>query len=123
MVLVGDGAFQMTGTEMATAVRYGQAPIVLILNNHGYSTEREIPEGAFNNIHEWRYEKVCELIGDETGVRIRTHGEFVESLNRALRDPSTLYVLNILLDPADRSVGMRRLVERLAMRLAARRES
>jgi indolepyruvate decarboxylase len=123
LVLVGDGAFQMTGTELATAVRYGQTPIVLILNNHGYSTEREILEGAFNNIHEWRYEKVCELIGGGTGLCIRTYGEFVESLNRALRDPSMLYVFNIPLDPADRSAGMKRLAGRLAKRLTAQRES
>ena len=122
LVLVGDGAFQMTGTELATAVRHGQAPIVLILNNHGYSTEREILEGSFNDIHEWRYEKICGLIGGGTGLCIRTHGEFVESLNRALRDPSSLYVFNILLDPADRSDGMRRLAGRLAKRLAAQRK-
>jgi indolepyruvate decarboxylase len=113
----------MTGTELATAVRYGQAPIVLILNNHGYSTEREILEGSFNDIHEWRYEKVCELIGGGTGLCIRTYGEFVESLNRAMDDPLTLYVFNILLDPADRSAGMKRLAGRLAKRLTAQRES
>lgn len=123
LVLVGDGAFQMTGTELATAVRYGQTPIVLILNNRGYSTEREILEGTFNDIHEWRYERVCELIGGGTGWCIRTHGEFVESLDRALRDPSTLYVFNILLDPTDRSAGMKRLAGRLAKRLTAQRES
>lgn len=123
LVLVGDGAFQMTGTELATAVRYGQTPIVLILNNRGYSTEREILEGTFNDIHEWRYERVCELIGGGTGWCIRTHGEFVESLDRALRDPSTLYVFNILLDPTDRSAGMKRLAGRLAERLTAQRES
>lgn len=123
LVLVGDGAFQMTGTELATAVRYGQTPIVLILNNRGYSTEREILEGTFNDIHEWRYERVCELIGGGTGWCIRTHGEFVESLDRALRDRSTLYVFNILLDPTDRSAGMKRLAGRLAKRLTAQRES
>ena len=42
IVLVGVGAFQMTGSELSTAVRYKQAPVVIVLNNHGYSTEREI---------------------------------------------------------------------------------
>ncbi|MDQ3440008.1 MAG: thiamine pyrophosphate-binding protein, partial [Planctomycetota bacterium] len=36
VVLVGDGAFQMTGTELSTATRLGLKPIVLILNNEGY---------------------------------------------------------------------------------------
>jgi TPP-dependent 2-oxoacid decarboxylase len=35
----------MTGSELSAAVRYGQAPIVVVLNNRGYSTEREILEG------------------------------------------------------------------------------
>jgi TPP-dependent 2-oxoacid decarboxylase len=60
IVLVGDGAFQMTGTELSTRVRHGQVPVVIVLNNRGYSTEREILEGPFNDIHEWRYERVCE---------------------------------------------------------------
>ena len=53
VVLVGDGAFQMTGTELSTCVRYGQTPIIIILNNRGYSTEREILDGPFNDVHEW----------------------------------------------------------------------
>ena len=35
-VIVGDGAFQMTGTELATHVNLGLRPIVLLLNNGGY---------------------------------------------------------------------------------------
>lgn len=57
----------MTGTELATCIRYGQSSIIIILNNHGYSTEREILEGhlrAIYGIHEWRYERICELMGE-----------------------------------------------------------
>ena len=35
-MIVGDGAFQMTGTELATHVDLGLRPIVLLLNNGGY---------------------------------------------------------------------------------------
>src|SRR6185436_9793790 len=52
-VLVGDGAFQMTGTELSTAVRLGLKPIILVLNNDGYGTMRRIQEGAFNTITPW----------------------------------------------------------------------
>ncbi len=118
IVLVGDGAFQMTGSELSTCVRYGQTPVVIILNNHGYSTEREILEGPFNDIHEWRYENICDLIGGGVSRRIATYGEFVDALTMALADPNRLYVLNVLLDPADRSPAMTRLAKRLAKRLA-----
>ncbi len=117
IVLVGDGAFQMTGTELATAVRHGQAPIVIVLNNHGYSTEREILEGTFNDIHEWHYERICDLVGGGIGHRVHTHGELVRALSAACADLTHMHVLNVLLDPADRSPGMRRLAGRLAKRL------
>jgi TPP-dependent 2-oxoacid decarboxylase len=109
LVLVGDGAFQMTGTELATCVRHGQAPIVLILNNHGYSTEREIMEGPFNDIHEWQYEKVCDLLGGGVSHQVATHGALVEAIDTAMADPAQMHVLNILLNPADRSPAMVRL--------------
>ena len=121
IVLVGDGAFQMTGSELATSVRYGQAPVVIILNNHGYSTEREILEGPFNDIHEWRYERICDLLGGGQGARVATHGEFVHALAKALADRSQPHVLNVVLDPADRSPAMTRLARRLAKRLSTDR--
>jgi len=121
IVLVGDGAFQMTGTELSTVVRYGQTPIVIVLNNRGYSTEREILEGPFNDVHEWRYERICDMVGGGVGTRITTQGEFERSLAAALADTSHLHVMNVLLDPADRSDGMVRLAHRLAKRLSTDR--
>lgn len=121
IVLVGDGAFQMTGTELSTAVRYGQTPIVIVLNNRGYSTEREILEGPFNDVHEWHYERICDMVGGGVGTRITTQGEFERGIAVALADTSRLHVMNVLLDPADRSAGMVRLAHRLAKRLSTDR--
>ena len=121
IVLVGDGAFQMTGTELATCVRHGQCPVIIVLNNRGYSTEREILEGPFNDIHEWRYERICEMIVGGQGIRVSTHGEFAQALAKALSDKTQPYILNLLLDPADRSPAMSRLAKRLAKRLSTDR--
>ncbi|QPD03805.1 MAG: putative Pyruvate decarboxylase [Candidatus Nitrospira kreftii] len=118
IVLVGDGAFQMTGTELASCVRYGQAPIVILLNNRGYSTEREILEGPFNDVHEWQYERVCELIGGGKGSRVSTQREFEQGLAAAFGDGSQLHLLNVLLSPNDRSPGMVRLARRLGKKLS-----
>jgi TPP-dependent 2-oxoacid decarboxylase len=118
IVLVGDGAFQMTGTELASCVRYGQAPIVILLNNRGYSTEREILEGPFNDVHEWHYERMCELIGGGVGSRVGTQGEFEQRLAAAFADPGQFHIINVLLDPADRSPGMMRLARRLGKKLS-----
>ncbi|TAJ24472.1 MAG: alpha-keto acid decarboxylase family protein, partial [Nitrospirae bacterium] len=118
IVLVGDGAFQMTGTELSTCVRYGQAPVVIILNNRGYGTEREILDGPFNDVHEWQYDKICDLVGGGVGHRVGTHGEVVQALDSAMADKKRMHVLNVLLSPADRSPAMVRLARRLAKRLS-----
>ena len=122
IVLVGDGAFQMTGTELATCLRHGQIPIVLVLNNHGYSTERQIMDGPFNDLHEWQYHKVCELLGGGVGLHIQTYCELVEALRTALADTAQLYVLNIELDPNDHSIAMKRVARRLAKRVESEKE-
>ena len=48
LCFAGDGDFQMTGLELGTALQYGAAPVILVLNNGTYGTirmhqEREYP--------------------------------------------------------------------------------
>ena len=63
----------------------------IILNNRGYSTEREILEGPFNDVHEWQYEKVCDLIGGGRGLAREHTREFEQSLAAAFADHSQLH--------------------------------
>ncbi|MDP3595793.1 MAG: alpha-keto acid decarboxylase family protein, partial [Nitrospirota bacterium] len=64
------------------------------------------------------YERICDMVGGGVGTRITTQGEFERGLTTALADSRQLYVLNVLLSPADRSAGMIRLAHRLAKRLS-----
>jgi indolepyruvate decarboxylase len=82
-VLVGDGAFQMTGTELSTIVRLKLNPIIIILNNDGYGTMRKIRAGCFNVITQWDYPKVCELVRGGESTTASTKGEFDTALRRA----------------------------------------
>lgn len=84
IVLVGDGAFQMTGTELSTAVRLGLKPIVLILNNEGYGTMRKIRDGSFNVISQWNYMKICELVGGGEAMCATTKGELDGAIRSAM---------------------------------------
>jgi len=84
-VLVGDGAFQMTGTEISTAVRLGLNPIILVLNNDGYGTMRKIHDGEFNVITQWNYHKICELVGGGESTVATTKGELDKAILRAQR--------------------------------------
>ena len=73
VVFVGDGAFQMTGQELSTAAKYGLTPIVFVLNNKGYTTERYIHDGPYNDIHDWAYHLLPQLLRDGWGRR-NPHG-------------------------------------------------
>ena len=93
-VVVGDGAFQMTGVEISTAVRLGLNPIIIVVNNDGYGTMRQIHDGKFNVITQWNYSKVCELVGGGENVIAFTKGELDKALARA-RDSKKLTVIEV----------------------------
>src|SRR5579884_3870536 len=102
IVLVGDGAFQMTGTELSTSVRLGLRPIVLVLNNDGYGTMRKIRDGSFNVISRWDYGKICDLIGGGAATRAATKGELDGAIRSAMGSDS-VRVIDVQLPRDDMS--------------------
>jgi indolepyruvate decarboxylase len=119
IVLVGDGAFQMTGMELSTIVRYGFSPVVIVLDNEGYGTERMLllGEHKFNDVHPWHYAKVPEVLGRGKGYEIRTEGEFHAALSAALADAGQLQLLHVHLDRNDYSTTLERLMTKLRTRV------
>lgn len=119
LVLVGDGAFQMTGTELSTMARLRQNPIIVIFNNAGYSTERFILDGPFNDIAAWRFDRLGEVMGPMQGFDVHTEDDFEAALQQALGTRHQPAILNVHLRPDDASPGMRRLGERLRAKVNA----
>ena len=117
VVLVGDGAFQMTSLELSTAVKMQYNPIIVVLNNRGYTTERFIHEGPFNDIHNWNYHRMPDLLGAGWGFEVHTVGELHQAMRAALAHTDAYSILNVHLDPHDISPALNRLAERLAKRL------
>lgn len=119
VVICGDGAFQMTGMELSNIVRHGFAPIVIILDNHGYGTERFLHPGdwQFNEIHAWRYSKLPEVLGGGRGYEVRTEGEFDAALRQAWDDRQNAGLIHVHLSVADASPALLRLAERLSQRV------
>ncbi|MEI8021375.1 MAG: thiamine pyrophosphate-dependent enzyme [Schlesneria sp.] len=117
IVLVGDGAFQMTCMELSTAVRHGFNPIVIVLNNKGYTTERFLQDGPFNDILNWNYHRMPDLLGGGWGFEVHTEGDLDQSLNAALAHKDAFSILNVHLEPDDISQALKRLAEGLAKRL------
>ncbi len=119
VVLVGDGAFQMTGMELSTIVRRGLPVVVIVLDNKGYGTERVIHEGSFNDINPWRYELLPQVLGGGTGYEVRTEGEFDAALAQALADESGMSLIRVHIGVDDRSVTLDRIGKGLARRVKA----
>lgn len=117
LVLVGDGAFQMTCLELSTAARHGFNPIVMVLNNKGYTTERFLHDGPFNDIPNWQYHRLPDLLGKGWGFEVHTEGDLEKALNAALANRDTFSILNIHLDPMDISPALKRLAKRLSKHL------
>jgi indolepyruvate decarboxylase len=113
VVLVGDGAFQMTGMELSTCVRHGLNPIVVVLNNHGYSTERQIMDGPFNDVNEWAFHRVPELLGSGWGFTVETVGDLRQALQASLANRDSFSILDVNLDAYDMSPALERLGERM----------
>jgi len=113
LVLVGDGAFQMTGMELSTAVRLKFNPIVIVLNNKGYTTERFIQEGPFNDLQEWRFHELPVVLGGGVGMEVRTEGDLERALETAVAQRDTVSIVNVHLDPGDMSPALQRLTSSL----------
>jgi len=113
IVLVGDGAFQMTGTEVSTAVRLGIKPIIIILNNDGYGTMRKIRDGAFNVITRWNYGKICELVGGGSATVAATKGQ-LDGAIRAAMGSDTVQVIDAQLPRDDMSPQLKNMTKEMA---------
>ena len=116
LVLVGDGAFQMSGMEVASIVRFGQNPIIVVLDNGGYGTERPMLDGAFNDVLAWNYWKVPEVLGAGLGIKVTTEVEMDEALSRAHANVGSVSIIQVMLGRDDHSPALGRLTATLGER-------
>eukprot|EP00775_Hariotina_reticulata_P008490 gene8490-8672_t len=86
--LIGDGSFQMTAQDVSTMIRFGATPVILLINNKGYTIEIEIHDGPYNIIQNWNYVAVVEGFHNGKGklftAKCKTEPELIEALQKAL---------------------------------------
>jgi len=119
LVLVGDGAFQMTGMELSTSVRYGLNPIVVVFNNRGYGTERPMSDGEYNDVATWHFHRLPEVFGAGRSFLVSTEDELDDALAQAASHPKEMVLIEALLDPWDHTPALRRLTARLREKVRA----
>jgi indolepyruvate decarboxylase len=88
-------------------------PVVVVLNNGGFGTERPMIDGPFNDVAQWRYHLVPAMLGSGKGYLVTTEDGLAAALAEA-RGSGELSVIEVVLAPDDISPQLRRLCERLA---------
>lgn len=116
IVLVGDGAFQMSCTELSTIVARGLKPIVFVLNNNGYTTERFLLDGPFNDVWAWDYHKITALLRGGDGYEVKTEIELENAIAKSLISDK-LSIISVKVGEKDISPALLRMTEGLAKRV------
>jgi len=85
LILVGDGAFQMTGAEISHCPRLKLNPIVVVFNNHRWEMLRLLqPVGNYFSLTPWPFAKLVEAWGGK-GYTASTRRQMLEALFEAHR--------------------------------------
>jgi TPP-dependent 2-oxoacid decarboxylase len=118
IALIGDGSFQLTAQEISTMVRYETKPIIVLINNRGYTIEAEIHDGPYNQIKNWDYAGLMEVFnageGKGLGLRAATVGELDLAMKRALAHHGPC-LIEVPIDPHDCSEELREWGSRVAV--------
>lgn len=110
LILVGDGAFQMTGWELGNCRRYGLDPIVVLFNNCSWEMLRVFqPESKFNNLSDWNFSDVAPSLGGH-GQRVTTRKELRDALERAVARRGQFSLVEVMLKRGETSKTLARFV-------------
>ncbi|EOF5157012.1 alpha-keto acid decarboxylase family protein [Salmonella enterica] len=105
ILIIGDGAAQLTIQEMGSMLRDGQAPVILLLNNDGYTVERAIHGAAqrYNDIASWNWMQIPPALNAAQQAecwRVTQAIQLAEVLERLAR-PQRLSFIEVMLPKAD----------------------
>ncbi|MBI3591387.1 MAG: thiamine pyrophosphate-binding protein [Candidatus Melainabacteria bacterium] len=115
IVMVGDGAFQMTGMELITMAKLKLNPIIILFNNTIYATLRYCEPPATMQKHKiptMDYARMAEIMGGK-GIKVQTVSDFKNALQTAKNVKDTFVLLDVILDEYDISPALRTFGEQL----------
>jgi indolepyruvate decarboxylase len=117
LVLVGDGAFQMTGQEISHAPEYRCNPVIVLFNNSRWEMlQAFFPDAHYNATVVWPFAALAELWGGR-GLQARTPRQLREALDAAWRtDCFTL--IDVALERGDLSPILRGFVQAFKKQIA-----
>lgn len=123
IVLTGDGAAQLTIQEMGSMLRDNQRPVILVLNNEGYTVERAIhgAEQRYNDIALWNWTQIPQALSLNCQAqcwRVSETVQLAEVLEKVAHR-ERLSLIEVMLPKADIPPLLRAITEALEARNSA----
>lgn len=107
ILLIGDGSALLTVQEIATMIREGTHPLIVLINNSGYTVERAIhgENQAYNDIPECNWQLMPQAFGahkdNSLMLKATTAGELKSALTQAMDVTDKLVMLEVMTDKHD----------------------
>lgn len=106
ILLTGEGSHQLTCMEISNMIKNNLKPIIIVLNNDGYTVERMLSNNTddfFNDIIKWDYSKLPQVFeGDVWIAQAKTDIEFDNVLKQAeIEQKSRMCYIEIFTDKLD----------------------
>jgi alpha-keto-acid decarboxylase len=105
VLLIGDGAAQLTVQELGTFFREGLSPVIVVVNNDGYTVERAIhgETAPYNDIASWCWTDIPKALGvvDHLAFCARTYGELDDALTSAAEHQDRMVFVEVVLPRLD----------------------
>ena len=103
LLLVGDGSFQVSVQELSTILRHDHKPVILLINNGGYTIERGYlgKADSYNDVANWAYADLPKIFCPHTSAKsfvVRTQSDLIKALSSP--NDSLIFVESIM-DPLD----------------------
>jgi alpha-keto-acid decarboxylase len=105
VLLIGDGAAQLTIQELGAFFREGLTPVIVVVNNDGYTVERAIhgESAYYNDIVGWTWLDVPRALGvrDYLAFRAETYGQLDAAFTAAAEHRDVLAFVEVVLGKMD----------------------
>jgi len=101
VLLIGDGAAQLTVQELGTFSREGLSPVIVVVNNDGYTVERAIhgETAPYNDIVSWSWTDIPNALGvtNHLAFRAETYGELDDAFTAAAENRDRMVLVEVVL--------------------------
>jgi len=101
VLLIGDGAAQLTIQELGTFSRENLSPVIVVVNNDGYTVERAIhgETAPYNDIVGWSWTDIPNALGvaNHLAFRAQTYGELDDALTAAAEHQDRMVLVEAVL--------------------------